>query len=125
MSKRRMISKEIFMTQEFMAMSLNAQALYSWLVLFADDDGFVGVPERIAVMIGAEKTALIEIINSGFILKFETGVIVIDRWEEFNKVRNNVYKPTKFLSERREYYKARMSRNIRMQGKVINFSAGG
>ena len=35
MAKRRMISKDIFMTQEFMSMSLSAQALYSWLVLLA------------------------------------------------------------------------------------------
>lgn len=123
MARRRMISKDIFMTQEFMMMSLSAQALYSWLVLFADDDGFVGVPERIAIMIGAEKTALIEIINSGFIVKFETGVIVIDRWEEFNKVRKHVYKPTNFLNEKHEYYKSKLSKNNKPFSKVINLVA--
>lgn len=55
------------------------------------------MPERIAIMIGAEKTALMEIISSGFIVKFESGVIVIDRSEEFNKVRKHVYNPTVFL----------------------------
>lgn len=123
MAKRRMISKDIFMTQEFMTMSLSAQALYSWLVLFADDDGFVGVPERIAVMIGAERTVLIELINSGFIVKFETGVIVIDRWEEFNKVRKHVYKPTNFFNEKLAYYKSKLSKNNRPFNKVINLVA--
>ena len=119
MAARRMISKEIFMTQEFMAMSLSAQALYSWLVLFADDDGFVGVPERIAMMIGAEKNALMEIISSGFIVKFESGVIVIDRFEEFNKVRKHVYNPTVFFKERREYYKSKLTGDCG-PSKVIN-----
>ena len=106
MARRRMISKDIFMTQEFMMMSLSAQALYSWLVLFADDDGFVGVPERIAIMIGAEKTALIEIINSGFIVKLETAV-----------------KPTNFLNEKHEYYKSKLSKNNKPFSKVINLVA--
>lgn len=121
MAKRRMISKDIFMTQEFMAMSLSAQALYTWFVLFADDDGFVGIPDRIALMIGANESALNELINSGFVIRFKTGVAVIERWEDFNKVPKSKYSPTKFLNEKKEYFKSRLL-NSSSRSKVLSFA---
>lgn len=120
MAKRRMISKDIFMTQEFMSMSLSAQALYSWLVLFADDEGFVGIPDRVTVMIGAEESALDELINSGFVIRFKTGVAVIEKWEEFNKISSKRIIRTKFLSEQRQYHKMKLMGSNK---KVLSLTA--
>lgn len=120
MAKRRMISKDIFMTQEFMSMSLSAQALYSWLVLFADDEGFVGIPDRVTVMIGAEESALDELINSGFVIRFKTGVAVIEKWEEFNKISSKRLVRTKFLSEQRQYHKMKLMGSNK---KVLSLAA--
>lgn len=120
MARRRMISKDIFMTQEFMAMSLSAQALYSWLVLFADDEGFVGIPDRLTVMIGAEDSALEELITSGFVVRFDTGVAVIEKWEEFNKISNRRIVKTKFSSEQRQYKSMKLVNNGK---KILSLAA--
>ena len=52
MADRRMFSKKIIDSDDFLDLSLSAQALYFHLSMRADDDGFVNNFKRIRSMIG-------------------------------------------------------------------------
>lgn len=41
MAERRMISKSLLMDNEFLSLSNDEKALYFYLLMFADDDGFI------------------------------------------------------------------------------------
>jgi len=94
MAARRMFSKEFISSDLFMDMPLSSQALYMHLALNADDDGFVGNPKRIKNMIGATDDDLKILIVKGFLIVFESGVIVITHWHQNNYIRSDRYSPT-------------------------------
>ena len=41
MAERRMISKSLLMDNSFLSLGNDSKALYIYLLIFADDDGFV------------------------------------------------------------------------------------
>ena len=53
MADKRMFSKKIIDSDEFLDMPLSTQALYFHLSMRADDDGFVNNPKKIQRIIGA------------------------------------------------------------------------
>ena len=44
--------------------------------------------------------AVSKIISAGYVIPFETGVIVITDWNSFNRVPKSRYRPTQFLDEK-------------------------
>lgn len=76
MAQRRMFSKKITESDQFLDMSLSAQCLYFHINIAADDDGFVGNVKAIKRMIGASDDDLKELISKGFIATLEDGVEV-------------------------------------------------
>ena len=77
MAERRMIAIKLIDSDTFLDMPSSAQALYFHLAMRADDDGFLGNPKRIRKDIGAAEDDLKLLIAKGYILPFESGVIVI------------------------------------------------
>ncbi|MCD0151418.1 DNA replication protein, partial [Streptococcus agalactiae] len=55
MATRRMISKEVIMTDNFLDLPPTTKVLYFFLNLEADDDGFVGNPKTVMRLTGATK----------------------------------------------------------------------
>lgn len=98
-AERRMFAKTIIDSDAFLDMPLTAQALYMHLSMRADDDGFVNNPKRIQRMIGASVDDLELLISKSFVLRFESGVIVIKHWRINNFLRNDRYKPTVYQEE--------------------------
>ena len=101
MAERRMISKSIADTDKFLDMPLSTQALYFHLVLRADDDGFIGNPKRILKIIGGSDDDFKILISKGYVLIFESGIIVITHWNQYNHVTKDRYKKTVYSDERK------------------------
>ena len=102
MAERRMFAKKIIDSDAFLDMPLSTQSLYFHLSMRADDEGFVNNPKRIQRMIGASDDDCKLLIAKGFILVFETGVIVIKHWKIHNYIQKDRFKPTICLEEKRE-----------------------
>ena len=80
MAQRRMFSKKITESDQFLDMSLSAQCLYFHINMAADDDGFVGNVKTIKRMIGASDDDLTLLISKGFIVTLENGIEVTKKY---------------------------------------------
>lgn len=105
MANRRMISKDVIDTDDFLDMSLSTQALYLHLLLKADDDGFVQNPKRIMRMIGANDDEMKVLVSKKYIIPFDTGVCVIKHWRVHNYIQSDRYKETACKEEKEQLEK--------------------
>lgn len=97
-----MFAKRIIDSDAFLDMPLSTQSLYFHLSMRADDEGFINNPKRIQRMIGASDDDCKLLIAKGFILVFETGVIVIKHWKIHNYIQKDRFKPTICSEEKKE-----------------------
>lgn len=102
MAERRMFSKSIIDSDNFLDLPLSTQDLYFHLSMRADDDGFLNNSQKITRMIGATKEDLNLLVKNRFIILFESGICVITHWKIHNYIRNDRYKPTIFQEEFRQ-----------------------
>lgn len=100
MAERRMFAKTIIDSDEFLDMPLSTQTLYFHLSMRADDDGFINNPKKIMRMIGANQNEMDLLLFKHFILKFNSGVIVIKHWKLHNYIQKDRYKETVYLEEK-------------------------
>lgn len=91
MAERRMMSKKIIDTDNFLDMPQSTQCLYFHLLLRADDDGFIQSPKSIMRITGCKDDDLKLLVAKGFVIGFETGVIVIRHWRIHNYVQSDRY----------------------------------
>lgn len=100
MAQKRMFSLAVIDTDRFQEMPLSSQALYFHLGMHGDDDGFVSSPRKIARAAGANEDDIKLLIAKGFIIPFESGVVVIRDWRINNNLRNDRYHETIYLKEK-------------------------
>lgn len=98
MARRRMFSPDIVYQDDFLDMPAESQNLYFHLGLSADDDGFVS-PRKVMRMVNSADDNLKLLITKGFLIPFESGVVVIKHWKQNNFIRKDRYIPTTFQSE--------------------------
>lgn len=99
MAEKRMFSKKITDSDAFIEMSSAAQSLYFHLNQGADDDGFNN-QVRIAMMKSHASTDDLKVLLAkNFLIRFESGVIVIKHWRMHNTLRKDRYNPTNFQEE--------------------------
>ena len=75
------------------ALSIGAQALYTYLTSNADDDGFVdynGNELQFEIM-GIELKYLQELIDQGYVLKLEDALVYIINWTKQNAIPPDRY----------------------------------
>ena len=101
MAERRLFSKSVIDSDEFMDMPLSTQALYFHLAIRADDDGFLSNPKKIMRMICASEDDMKILKAKNFIITFGTGIIVITHWKMHNYIRSDRYKETVHKEEKR------------------------
>lgn len=94
MAEKRMFSKSLIDSDLFLDMPMSAQVLYFHLAMRADDDGFINNPKKIQRMIGSNEDDLKLLIIKGFVIAFDTGVMVIRHWRLHNHIQKDRYKPT-------------------------------
>lgn len=99
MANRRMISKDIYETDNFSEMPNSAQSLYTHFILQADDDGFISNPRLLLRMYGANNDDLKLLIAKGFLIPFEDGVVAITHWKMMNTIRKERYTPTNYKDD--------------------------
>lgn len=99
MADRRMFSKTVISSDLFIDMPVSAQLLYFHLGMCADDDGFVNNPKQIQRGVGCNIDDLKILQAKGFIIPFDSGVIVITHWNINNQIRKDRYRETSFKNE--------------------------
>jgi len=112
MAQKRMFSIQVVDTDKFLDMSTSAQALYFHLGMHGDDDGFVASPKKIARAAGCNDDDLRFLASKGFIIPFDSGVIVITDWNVNNTLKNDRYHETVYQEE-----KAKIS--VDLSGKYL------
>ncbi len=105
MAERRMISKRLVSSDQFLDLPLEAQALYFRLILEADDDGFLSNAMSVSRMLGLPGTILSTLVSAGYLISFDFGVIAIRHWRVCNAIRKDRYTPTLF---QREFHQLRV-----------------
>lgn len=101
MAKRRMFSLNVVDTDKFLDMPVSSQLLYFHLGMRADDDGFVASAKKIAGISGCNIDDLKLLIEKGYIISFEDGVIAITEWYENNSIRKDRYCKSVYTDYRR------------------------
>lgn len=100
MAQKRMFDRGIIRTDNFIDMPPTSQNLYFHLGMEADDEGFVS-PKMVMRMIGSSDDDLKVLIMKGFVLPFQSGVIIITDWNENNYLDKNRLKETKHQEEKK------------------------
>lgn len=100
MANRRMFSLDVVGTDKFLDLPISAQCLYFHLGMRADDDGFISSPKQIVKMIACTQGDMKILAESGYIIPFESGIIVIRHWKQHNYIQSDRYRKTKYLQER-------------------------
>ena len=100
MAQRRMFSRKITESDQFLDMPMSAQSLYFHVNMQADDDGFVGNVKTIKRMIGASDDDLKLLITKQFLIPFETGIVVIRDWKIHNYIQKDRYNETFYKHEK-------------------------
>lgn len=99
MAERRMFTKKITDDDNFISLSPSAQALYFHLNQGADDDGFNNQVQMAMWKAHASLDDLKVLMAKSYIIRFESGVIVIKHWRMHNTLRKDRYTPTSFQEE--------------------------
>ena len=102
MANKRMYSKDITDSDAFIEMSSAAQALYFHLNQGADDDGFNNQIQIAMIKAHAGADDLKILMAKSFVIRFESGVIVIKHWRMHNTLRKDRYTPTNYQDELRQ-----------------------
>ena len=99
MAEKRMFTKSIVLSDDFLDMPMSARCLYFTLGMLADDDGFINSPKAIMRQCGASLDDMRILIAKKYLLEFDTGVIVIRHWRLNNCLRSDRYTQTSCVSE--------------------------
>ncbi len=100
--EKRMFSSSITKHDEFLDMPISAQALYFHLNMEADDEGFVSNIKALIRQVRASEDDLKVLLAKRYVLKFESGVVVIKHWLIHNTIRQDRVVGTKFIEEKNQ-----------------------
>lgn len=101
MANRRMFSRDVTETDDFLELSFAAQALYVHLCQYADDDGFIAGYRGIIRNSRCELKHLDELITKGLLLSFGSNKpLVISHWLVSNQIRPSRKHETLFTEEK-------------------------
>lgn len=99
MAEKRMLTRKVTDNDNFTALPATAQALYMHLTLNADDDGFCNQISTAMFRAHAKQKDLQALIDARYLLRFESGVIVIKHWRMANALRKDRYETTAYQEE--------------------------
>lgn len=102
MAERRFISKQIFNDDIFTDLEVQTRLLYAYLILNADDDGFLKNTKQMMFLSGAGVNDLQTLVSAGYLYDFDSGVYVVRHWNMMNKVQPTRKTDTIYQSEKSE-----------------------
>ncbi len=100
MAEKRMFTKKITDSDAFTELPSSTQALYFHLNQGADDDGFNNQVQMAMFRAHATIDDLKLLILKKFVIRFESGVIVIKHWYMHNYIRKDTYTETAYKEEK-------------------------
>ena len=95
-----MFSKAIINSDRFIEMSPSARALYLYLMMDTDDEGFIGNPKTVQRCAGLAESDMAELIENGYIIPLSRSVVVITHFYLQNTIKNDRFKPTLYTEEK-------------------------
>ena len=95
-----MFSVDVVGQDNFLDMPTDSRELYFQLGMYADDEGFVS-PRKVMRLLGASDDTIKVLIGKGFVIPFESGVIVIKDWKQNNYIQSDRFTPTIFQKEKK------------------------
>lgn len=95
-----MISQTVIDSDAFLSLDPMSKLLYYELAARADDDGLCNRMIFIMIICKASDANLSELIDKGFLIKFESGVCAIVHWYIHNQVRRDRYHASVYTTER-------------------------
>lgn len=101
MAERRMFAKTVVLSDAFLDMPPSARCLYFTYGMLADDDGFVNNPKSVMRQCGSTDEDIRQLVDGGYIIKFDSGVIAITAWRVNNLIKNDRYVPTACTKEKK------------------------
>ena len=99
MAERRMFSRSVVASDRFLELPRNAQLLYFFLLLEADDHGFVSGSKRILRTYGFKNKDITVLEEAGFVHVFASGVVVIMHFCAQNQISPSKQRATEFPTE--------------------------
>ena len=99
MAQRRMIAKAIYEADRFTDLSATARLLYTYMCLNADDDGMLTNVKQLLFLTTANNNDLKKLVETGYLIKFDSGVYVIRHWLQMNKVQATRKVNTNYIDE--------------------------
>jgi hypothetical protein len=99
MAQKRMFDKSIIETDSFMDLPITSKALYFLLGMEADDEGFVS-PKRVLRIYGGTEDDIRVLTAKGFLILFNSGVVVITDWKKNNWLDSRRIKETEYVEEK-------------------------
>ncbi|MBO5010798.1 MAG: hypothetical protein J6D20_08895 [Clostridia bacterium] len=99
MAQRRMLDTNMINSDEFSTLSQAAQLLYIHLNMTADDDGLIGNPAKLMRSLLIRKQHLDTLVEKGYVIRFDSGVVAIRHWHQHNYIRSDRYVKTRYISE--------------------------
>jgi len=126
MAQRRMFSKEITNSSDFLMMSQSAQNLYFHFGMNADDDGFCEV-FTVMRMTDSKPDDLQSLHQKWFIFVIDSKVCIVKDWHENNQLRLDRYKKSKYFDDPKykEIYRTIMEEKIKEIGLYSSMLNGG
>ena len=100
MAKKRMFSLDVVETDAFVDLPDSAQKLYFHLGMYGDDDGFISRPRMVVRSVNCTDADLEILIENGFLIRFDSGVIAIRDWYINNDLKNDRYRKTICTTEK-------------------------
>ena len=97
-----MFSRKITETDHFLEMPLSSQALYFHLNMGADDEGFIDKAKTIQRTIGASDDDMKLLVAKGFLIPFDSGVVVVRHWRIHNYIQADRFQATIYQNEKEQ-----------------------
>lgn len=100
MANKRMFALDVIDTDRFCEMPVSARLLYYELGMRGDDEGFVQNPKRIMLTTGTTVDDLKVLAAKGYVILFDSGVLVITHWQKNNFIQKDRFHETTCLAEK-------------------------
>ena len=84
MAEKRMFSREVVESDDFLELPLSAQGLYLHICMEADDDGFVNNANRIRKVVEASQEDYQILFDRDYLLQMSNGLVVVAHWRICN-----------------------------------------
>lgn len=100
MANKRMFALDVIDTDRFCEMPISARLLYYELGMRGDDEGFVQNPKKIMLTTGTTADDLKILAAKGYVILFDSGVLVITHWRQNNFIQKDRFHETTCLAEK-------------------------